>query len=104
MKILFLLCRFCVGDRYYLCENRILCEYDYEDRMLMVNLQQRQTQPQTQTASTSSFLHSDAHAFANGSAATSYDALSRMKQQTDTLSEGSSGYNSPSPGALAIAH
>lgn len=25
-------CRFCVGDRFYLCENKILCEYDYEAR------------------------------------------------------------------------
>ncbi|KAI4479810.1 hypothetical protein M0804_010860 [Polistes exclamans] len=24
--------RFCVGDRFYLCENKILCEYDYEAR------------------------------------------------------------------------
>ncbi|XP_018496841.1 insulin gene enhancer protein isl-1 [Galendromus occidentalis] len=26
--------RFCVGDRFYLHENRILCEYDYEERMV----------------------------------------------------------------------
>jgi len=25
--------RFCVGDRFYLCDNRILCEYDYDDRI-----------------------------------------------------------------------
>ena len=30
--------RFCVGDRFYLYENKILCEYDYEERMLFANL------------------------------------------------------------------
>ncbi|KAJ6639842.1 LIM domain only protein 3 [Pseudolycoriella hygida] len=25
--------RFCVGDRFYLCENKILCENDYEERL-----------------------------------------------------------------------
>ena len=29
--------RFCVGDRFYLCDNKILCENDYEDRLLMQN-------------------------------------------------------------------
>lgn len=24
--------RFCVGDRFYLCDSKILCEYDYEER------------------------------------------------------------------------
>jgi len=24
--------RFCVGDKFYLCDNKILCEYDYEER------------------------------------------------------------------------
>jgi len=28
--------RFCVGDKFYLCDNKILCEYDYEERLLMV--------------------------------------------------------------------
>lgn len=30
--------RFCVGDKFYLCDNKILCEYDYEERLLMVSL------------------------------------------------------------------
>jgi hypothetical protein len=30
--------RFCVGDRFYLCDNRILCEYDYEERMVFANM------------------------------------------------------------------
>ena len=31
-------CRFCVGDRFFLCDNKILCEYDYEERMVFANL------------------------------------------------------------------
>ncbi|XP_050433381.1 LIM domain only protein 3-like isoform X2 [Adelges cooleyi] len=30
--------RFCVGDRFYLCENKILCEYDFEERMVFANM------------------------------------------------------------------
>ncbi|XP_068235857.1 uncharacterized protein [Palaemon carinicauda] len=29
---------FCVGDRFYLCDNKILCEYDYEERMVFANM------------------------------------------------------------------
>uniref|UniRef100_A0A0R3RJA2 LIM domain only protein 3 n=1 Tax=Elaeophora elaphi TaxID=1147741 RepID=A0A0R3RJA2_9BILA len=25
--------RFCIGDKFYLCENKILCQYDFEERM-----------------------------------------------------------------------
>ena len=31
--------RFCVGDKFYLsCDNKILCEYDYEERLLVASL------------------------------------------------------------------
>lgn len=30
--------RFCVGDRFYLCENKILCEYDYEERVAFASM------------------------------------------------------------------
>lgn len=30
--------RFCVGDRFYLCDNKILCEYDYEERLVFANI------------------------------------------------------------------
>ncbi|KAI1285242.1 Rhombotin-1 [Halotydeus destructor] len=30
--------RFCVGDRFYLLENKVLCEYDYEERMVFASL------------------------------------------------------------------
>ncbi|XP_075234123.1 LIM domain only protein 3-like [Lycorma delicatula] len=30
--------RFCVGDRFYLCDNKILCEYDYEERLVFANM------------------------------------------------------------------
>ncbi|XP_018059601.1 PREDICTED: uncharacterized protein LOC108694547, partial [Atta colombica] len=29
---------FCVGDRFYLCDNKILCEYDYEERLVFANM------------------------------------------------------------------
>ncbi|XP_003702327.1 LIM domain only protein 3 [Megachile rotundata] len=30
--------RFCIGDKFYLCENKILCEYDYEERLVFANM------------------------------------------------------------------
>lgn len=30
--------RFCVGDRFYLFDNKILCEYDYEERLSFQNV------------------------------------------------------------------
>lgn len=27
-----------MGDRFYLCENKILCEYDYEERLVFANM------------------------------------------------------------------
>lgn len=67
----FLSCRFCVGDKFYLCDNKILCEYDYEERMVFANM------------------------------TCSYNALSQIKKQTQSLSDDlSSGYGSPSPNSL----
>lgn len=34
----FYIYRFCVGDRFYLCENKILCEYDYEERLVFATM------------------------------------------------------------------
>lgn len=63
--------RFCVGDRFYLCDNKILCEYDYEERMVFANMTYN------------------------------YNALSQIKRQANSLSDDlSSGYGSPSPGSL----
>lgn len=30
--------RFCVGDRFHLCDNKILCEYDYEERLVFASM------------------------------------------------------------------
>ena len=30
--------RFCVGDKFYLCDNKILCEYDYEERLVFASM------------------------------------------------------------------
>lgn len=37
-KVFFLSCRFCVGDRFYLFDNKVLCEYDYEERLSFQNV------------------------------------------------------------------
>ncbi|XP_067654949.1 LIM domain only protein 3-like isoform X6 [Haliotis asinina] len=67
--------RFCVGDRFYLCDNKILCEYDYEERMVFANMTNLPNY--------------------------GYNALSQMKRQTQSLSDDvSSGYGSPSPSSL----
>ncbi|XP_050039115.1 uncharacterized protein [Dermacentor andersoni] len=54
--------RFCVGDRFYLFDNKILCEYDYEERLSFQNVpfpghnpsnqQQQQQQQNANNAST----------------------------------------------------
>ena len=63
--------RFCVGDRYYLCNNKILCEYDYEERMVFASMTYN------------------------------YNALSQIKRQAQSLNDDvSSGYGSPSPNSL----
>jgi len=31
-------CRFCIGDHYYLCDNKILCQFDYEERLVLARL------------------------------------------------------------------
>ncbi|XP_054154517.1 LIM domain only protein 3-like [Oppia nitens] len=33
--------RFCVGDRFYLYDNKVLCEYDYEERIDYTNVNQK---------------------------------------------------------------
>ncbi|XP_076675996.1 LIM domain only protein 3 [Andrena cerasifolii] len=30
--------RFCIGDIFYLCENKILCQRDYEERLMFANM------------------------------------------------------------------
>lgn len=27
-----------MGDRFYLCDNKILCEYDYEERLVFASM------------------------------------------------------------------
>lgn len=38
IRNIFILCRFCVGDKFYLCDNKILCEYDYEERLVFASM------------------------------------------------------------------
>lgn len=37
-NFLFIFFRFCVGDKFYLCDNKILCEYDYEERLVFASM------------------------------------------------------------------
>ncbi|XP_035218618.1 LIM domain only protein 3-like [Stegodyphus dumicola] len=67
--------RFCVGDRFYLFDNKVLCEYDYEERVLFASLPSYST----------------------------YNSLDQIQRQTDSLTplsptvdDASSGYGSPS--------
>ncbi|KAL8574297.1 hypothetical protein ACOMHN_062975 [Nucella lapillus] len=74
--------RFCVGDRFYLCDNKILCEADYEERMMFAN------------------LGGPAPSFPPYTSP-GYNALTQMKRQAQSLSDDmSSGYGSPSPSSL----
>lgn len=61
-----------MGDRFYLCDNKILCEYDYEERMVFASMSYN------------------------------YNALSQIKRQAQSLGNDdvSSGYGSPSPNEL----
>lgn len=35
--IMIIIYRFCIGDRFHLYDNRILCEYDYEEMLVFSN-------------------------------------------------------------------
>jgi len=79
--------RFCVGDRYYLLNNQILCEYDYEERLVYSNHAQ---QP----------YGCDASAAAAAAATTKQEHHHHQLQAANQgliTDDGSSGYGSPSP-------
>ncbi|BFZ16043.1 hypothetical protein BsWGS_19082 [Bradybaena similaris] len=111
--------RFCVGDRFYLADNKILCEFDYEERMMFANLGSAVNQ-----TGNSNGLSNGIPSFANATVAAGggggggggggsahaglghygyagYNALTQIKRQTQSLSDDvSSGYGSPSPNSL----
>ncbi|XP_056630413.1 LIM domain only protein 3-like isoform X2 [Diorhabda sublineata] len=66
--------RFCVGDRFYLCENKILCEYDYEERLVFANMAYNPT------------------------------SLAHIKRQVNNLQRDEFGYNSSNPRQTATVH
>jgi hypothetical protein len=41
--------RFCVGDRFYLCDGKILCQYDYDERMMFAQMAVAYQQQQVRT-------------------------------------------------------
>jgi hypothetical protein len=78
-----------VGDRFYLCDNKILCEFDYEERMMFANM--AGGGGAGGPGNPSSFPYTSP----------GYNALTQMKRQTQSLSDDvSSGYGSPSPNSL----
>jgi len=58
--------KFCVGDRFYLFENKILCEFDYDERMTFSDFSQ-----------------------------TINSSLDHIKQQVERLSDGNNSCGSP---------
>ena len=46
-----MLIRFCVGDRYYLLDGRVLCEYDYEERVHLLTTATGASTPSPQSPS-----------------------------------------------------
>ncbi|XP_017488204.1 PREDICTED: LIM domain only protein 3-like, partial [Rhagoletis zephyria] len=83
--------RFCVGDRFHLHENRILCEYDFEEMTVYGSNNNN-----------------------NSSAATYSNHIEKLKKQTESLAsslspppvvnvndDGSSGYGSPDSMSLS---
>lgn len=60
--------RFCVGDRFYLNENKILCEYDYEERLLALNM------PSNNNASTQHIQRRVSDIHQSGDGAIGYDS------------------------------
>ncbi|KAK6973100.1 LIM domain only protein 3 [Biomphalaria glabrata] len=99
--------RFCVGDRFYLADNKILCEFDYEERMMFANL----GPPMSHTGLPNGL--SNGSNGPNGIPGpgpgacmpqygySGYNALNQIKRQTQSLSDDvSSGYGSPSPNSL----
>lgn len=107
-----------MGDRFYLADNKILCEFDYEERMMFANLGSTVNQ-----TGNSNGLSNGIPSFANATVAAGgggggggggsahgglghygyagYNALTQIKRQTQSLSDDvSSGYGSPSPNSL----
>ncbi|CAM1319193.1 LMO1 (predicted) [Pycnogonum litorale] len=95
--------RFCVGDKFYLCNDKILCEYDYEERLVFANMSYNynsiahiKRQTQNITPNNNSLAHMTA---VQNETVTSFPnnispgvaAVSAHSQSDDT----SSGYGSP---------
>ncbi|KAH9519271.1 LIM domain only protein 3 [Bulinus truncatus] len=100
--------RFCVGDRFYLADNKILCEFDYEERMMFANLGPPMTHSVLPNGLSNNGSNGPNGAPSAGTGGcmpqygySGYNALNQIKRQTQSLSDDvSSGYGSPSPNSL----
>lgn len=71
--------RFCVGDRFYLCENKILCEYDYEERLVFASIGNH---PMLKRHATNvSQTQSQQQSFNKGNMATNHHGMMSMEAQ-----------------------
>lgn len=99
--------RFCVGDKYYLCDNKILCPYDYEERLVFAGLadnpnlnlaqmkrQLNNLQPATESRNTSSNLPSTSSLARFGSSESGEAPMMSFRIRPDR-DDASSGYDSP---------
>lgn len=82
--------RFCVGDRFYLCDNKILCESDYEDRVLLqnglTNLQQDQSINHNNNNIQESVNHNlKSMSTANGKSSKRYNCMGRNHNGTNGM-------------------
>lgn len=88
-------CRFCVGDRFYLCDNKILCEYDYEERMMFATMPSYNPPPMPTYMSTPSSAMMTS--LVQGLPPHPPPVKRHMACVTGPTDDGSSGYGSPSP-------
>ncbi|XP_057380736.1 LIM/homeobox protein Awh-like isoform X1 [Daphnia carinata] len=82
--------RFCVGDRFYLNDNKILCEYDYEERVLALNM------PSNNNASTQHIQRRVSDIPQSGDGAIGYD--SQASQSGNLFHQQQLGYDQFSDG------
>ncbi|XP_059154411.1 rhombotin-1-like isoform X3 [Physella acuta] len=103
--------RFCVGDRFYLADNKILCEFDYEERMMFANLGSNMSHSGIPNGLSNGCNGPNGAPGGGGGNVggggmghygySGYNALTQIKRQTQSLSDDvSSGYGSPSPSSL----
>lgn len=81
--------RFCIGDRFHLYDNRILCEYDYEDLAMMEEENNNNLIDSSNPLASGLNFHSH---------------IDKLKKQTDSLPPPNHSSSSSSSSAAAVVH